>query len=106
MSVQCLVQAKAIYYVKHIIKGSKATEQRYSKKGFNFPSKGAPGSPLVNTLHRVVCNQAYSEHKCPLSPLSELVSVKSIQPSGRLEEAKLLVGPQLILGERNKQQKQ
>lgn len=45
--MQCLVQAKAIYYVKHIIKGSKATEQRCSKKGFNFPSKWLLGVLLL-----------------------------------------------------------
>lgn len=45
--MQCLVQAQAIYYVKHVIKGSKATEQRCSKKGFNFPSKGLLGVLLL-----------------------------------------------------------
>lgn len=103
--MQCLVQAKPIYYVKHGIKGSKAAEQRCSKKGFNLPSKG-----LLGVLSLILCTELSAIEptvniNAPSVPFQNLFQLNQYSHWGD-SEAKLLAGPQLILGERNKQQKQ
>lgn len=84
--MQCLVQAKPIYYVKHIIKGSKATEQRSSKKGLNFPSKG-----LLGVLSLILCTglsatEPTVDINAPSVPLQDLFQLNRYSHRGDLRK--------------------
>lgn len=84
--MQCQVQAKTIYYVKHVIKGSKATEQSCSKKGFNFPSKGLLGVLLLILCMRLSATKPMVNINAPSVPFQNSFQLNQYSHRGDLRK--------------------
>lgn len=84
--MQGLAQAKAIYYVKRVIKGSKATEQRCSKKGLNFPSKGLLGLLLLILSMGLSAAEPTVSINAPSAPVQNSFQLNQYSHRGHLRK--------------------